>query len=66
MGVSAGMGTCGFVGPIGVFTEMGFTPTSIFGVLTVCIILPAVLSLVFSELMRKFGWIEYGDLKLDL
>ena len=65
-GVSAGMGTCGLVGPLGVFTDMGFTPTSVFGVLTVCIILPAVLSLVFSEIMRKFGLIEDGDLTLDL
>lgn len=65
-GVSAGMGTCGFVGPIGVFTDMGFTSTSIIGVLTVCIILPAILSLAFAEIMRKLGWIEYGDLKLDL
>ena len=65
-GVSAGMGTCGFVGPIGVFTDMSFTSTSVFGVLTVCIILPAVLSFVFSEIMRKLGYIEFGDLKLDL
>ena len=65
-GVSAGMGTCGLVGPLGVVTDMGFTPTSVFGVLTVCIILPAVLSLVFSEIMRKFGLIEDGDLTLDL
>ena len=65
-GVSAGMGTCGLVGPIGVFTDMGFTLTSVVGVIVVCIILPAVLSLVFSETMRKLGWIEYGDLKLDL
>ena len=66
MGVSAGMGTCGFVGPIGVFTDMGFTTMSVIGVLTVCIILPAVLSIVFAEIMRKLGWIEYGDLQLDL
>ena len=32
----------------------------------VCIILPAVLSLIFSEIMRKLGWIKQGDLKLDL
>ena len=65
-GVSAGMGTCGLVGPIGVFSDMGFTPMSVFGVLTVCIVLPAILSLVFSEIMRKLGWIEDGDLKLEL
>ena len=65
-GVSAGMGTCGLVGPLGVFTDMGFNATSIFGVLVVCIILPAVLSLVFSEIMRKMGWISTGDMALDL
>ena len=65
-GVSAGMGTCGLVGPIGVFADMGFTATSIVGVLLVCIVLPAILSLVFSEIMRKVGLIKYGDLKLEL
>ena len=65
-GVSAGMGTCGFVGPIGVFTDMGFNARSIFGVLVVCLILPALLSLLFSEIMRRLGWIKDGDLKLEL
>jgi uncharacterized membrane protein len=65
-GVSAGMGTCGLVGPIGVFTDMGYNATSVIGVLVVCIILPAVLSLVFSEIMRKYGWIKENDLKLEL
>jgi uncharacterized membrane protein len=65
-GVSAGMGTCGLVGPIGVFSDMGFTPTSVFGVLTVCIILPAILSLALSEIMRRLGWIDVGDMKLNL
>ena len=65
-GVSAGMGTCGFVGPIGVFTDMGFTVNSVVGVLLVCIVIPAVLSLIFSEIMRKLGYIKYGDMKLDL
>ena len=65
-GVSAGMGTCGLVGPIGVFTDMGFSARSIIGVLVVCIILPAALSLIFSEIMRKYGWIKEGDLALDL
>lgn len=65
-GVSAGMGTCGLVGPLGVFTDMGFTVTSVVGVLVVCIILPAVLSLAFSEIMRKVGWIKENDMKLEL
>ncbi len=65
-GVSAGMGTCGLVGPIGIIHDMGFTWQSVGGILLVCIVLPAVLSLVFSELMRKLGWIKQDDLKLDL
>ena len=65
-GVSAGMGTCGLVGQIGVFADMGFTPRSVFGVLLLCVVLPAVLSLVFSELLRKLGYIKDGDMKLAL
>ena len=65
-GVSAGMGTCGLVGPIGVFTDMGFNVRSVFGVLLICIILPACLSLAFSEIMRRLGWIKAGDYKLEL
>ncbi len=65
-GVSAGMGTCGLVGPIGIFSDMGFTGTSVIGVLLTCIILPALLSLVFSEILRRIGWIKQGDMKLDL
>ena len=65
-GVSAGMGTCGLVGPLGIFADMGFTARSAFGVLLVCFLLPAALSLLFSELLRKVGWIKDGDLRLDL
>jgi uncharacterized membrane protein len=65
-GVSAGMGTCGLVGPIGVFTDMGFNLNSVIGVITVCLVLPAVLSFAISEIMRKLGFIKFGDLKLDL
>ena len=65
-GVSAGMGTCGLVGPLGIFADMGFNANSIIGTVLLCIVLPAVLSLVFSEIMRKIGWIKAGDLKLDL
>ena len=65
-GVSAGMGTCGLVGPIGVITDMGFTVESVTGILVVCILLPALLSLLFSEILRKIGWIKLGDMKLDL
>ncbi len=65
-GVSAGMGTCGLVGPIGIFSAMGFNAGSVIGVLILCIAAPALLSLAFSEIMRKLGWIKEGDLKLEL
>ena len=65
-GVSAGMGTCGLVGPIGVFSDMGFSATSIIGVLLLCILLPAVLSLGFYAIMIKMGLVKSSDLKLEL
>ena len=69
-GVSAGMGTCGLVGPLGVITDMitnmSLNTKSIIGIILVCLVLPAILSLVFSEIMRKLGWIKENDLKLDL
>ncbi len=65
-GVNAGMGTCGLVGPIGIFSDMGFTAPSVIGVILLCIVLPAVLSLVFSEIMRKIGLIKENDLRLEL
>ena len=67
-GVAAGMGTCGMVGPIGVIDSMiGTTDspaTMWIGLLVVCIVLPAVLSLAFSELFYKIKWIKPGDMKL--
>ena len=65
-GVSAGMGTCGLVGPIGIFTAMGFDAISIVGVLVTCILLPAVLSLAFDYVLRRIGWIKDGDMALSL
>ncbi len=63
-GVSAGMGTCGFVGLIGVVTATPKTPLLWIGMILCCIILPAALALLFSEIMRKLGWIREGDMKL--
>jgi uncharacterized membrane protein len=65
-GVSSGMGTCGLVGPIGVFSDMGFNLNSVVGVILVCVVLPAALSLIFSEVMRRLGLIKHGDMALDL
>ena len=65
-GVNAGMGTCGLVGPIGIFVDMGFTLPSVIGVLLVCFILPAVLSYAINLGLRRLGWVKDGDMKLDL
>ncbi|MBE5971619.1 MAG: PTS sugar transporter subunit IIC [Lachnoclostridium sp.] len=63
----AGMGTCGLVGPIGVITAMPDGGTNMWiGILLVCFILPAILTYIFGEILRKTGWIKDGDLKLDL
>ena len=66
-GVSAGMGTCGMVGPLGIFADMGFNGSNVWvGVIVCCIVLPAVLSIIFNEIFRKLGIIKTGDYKLDL
>ena len=62
----AGMGTCGLVGPIGVYTAMDGGTQMWLGILLVCFILPAVLSFLLGEILRKINWIKDGDLKLDL
>jgi len=74
--VSSGMGTCGFVGQIGVYTgwlsdiasgaKAAITPMDWIGLVMICFVLPAVLSTVFCRMLRKWGWIREGDLKLDL
>ncbi len=74
--VSSGMGTCGFVGQIGVYTgwvndvasgtKAAITAMDWIGLALICFILPAVLSLLFCGLLRKWGWIRENDLKLNL
>ena len=64
-GVAAGMGTCGLVGPIGVIDSTEWSPMMWIGLVLVGILLPAILSLVFSEIMRKLGWIKKDDMLLS-
>ena len=73
--VSSGMGTCGMVGPIGVYTgwlndvaagvKAAVTPWDWAGMILLCFVLPAVLSVLFCQIERHLGWIREGDLKLD-
>ena len=74
--VSSGMGTCGLVGQIGVYTgwvtdvangtKAAITAMDWIGVVLICFLLPAILSLFFCNLLRKIGWIRENDLKLEL
>ena len=64
-GVSAGMGTCGMVGPIGVISASAHKPLTYIGLVLCCIVIPAAVSLIISEIMRKAKLISYGDLALD-
>ena len=63
-GVAAGMGTCGLVGPIGIYDAMGGGVMMWVGMIVLCLVLPAVLSVVFCEILRKIGWIKENDLLL--
>ncbi len=68
--VSSGMGTCGLVGQIGVYSGWvaegkAITAFDWIGLVLICFILPAILSYVFCRIERKLGWIKDGDLKLN-
>lgn len=63
---AAGMGTSGLVGQFGTWAVMAGERGVLMKILVLHFILPAGLSLLFSESMRKLGWIHEGDMKLDL
>ena len=72
--VSSGMGTCGLVGQIGVYTgwvadiaagtKTAITAFDWIGLVLICFVLPAILSWFFGNILRKIGWIKEDDLKL--
>ena len=66
----SGMGTAGLVGQINTYQDMvsqGGEPTVVLiKIIVLHIVLPAVLSLIISEFMRKKGMIADGDMKLDV
>ncbi|MCI6172891.1 MAG: PTS sugar transporter subunit IIC [Clostridiales bacterium] len=73
--VSSGMGTCGLVGQIGVYTgwvndiaagtKAAVTPFDWFGLLMISFILPAVLCPLINLGLRRLGWVKDGDMKLS-
>ena len=72
--ISSGMGTCGLVGQIGVYTgwvaeiEAGtreaFTAFGWAGLILSACVLPAIRALIFHAGVRKLGWVKDGDLKI--
>ena len=64
--VGAGMGTCGLVGQIGTFTDMGFTFDTLWKVVLLHIVLPAILAVVIDKVLRATGRIKDGDYKLEV
>ena len=70
--IHAGMGTCGLLGPIGIILGWfgGQYPDTVtafdwIGLMLVCFIIPALLTPILGELLRRIGWIKENDLKLD-
>ena len=67
--VSSGMGTCGFVGQIGVITgwaDKTATAMDWIGLVLISFVLPAILTWLIAVPLRKWGWIKENDLKLEL
>jgi hypothetical protein len=72
--ISSGMGTCGLVGPLGVYTgwvndiaagaKASITAMDWLGLILICFVLPAILSLIIHFFVRKAGWVKDGDLKI--
>src|SRR5690625_2044471 len=60
-----GMGTSGLVGQIMAFEAMGFSMNVFWSVLLLHIIAPAIISIVFTVILRKIGWIKPGDMKIS-
>lgn len=73
--ISSGMGTCGLVGQIGVYTgwvndvaaglKTSITAFDWVGLILISFVLPAVLCWALGIVCRRVGWIKEGDLKLD-
>ena len=72
--VSSGMGTCGLVGQIGVYTgwvadvasgvKHAVTAWDWTGLILISFVLPAVLCPLINHFCRKAGWVKDGDMTL--
>ena len=73
--INSGMGTCGMLGPIGIilgwYDKANGYPYEVtamdwIGLVLICFVLPAVLSVVFNFVLKKLGWVKDGDMTLVL
>ena len=72
--VSSGMGTCGLVGQIGVYTgwvqdvadgtRSAITALDWIGLIAISFVLPAILCSLMHMAIRHMGWVKDGDMKL--
>ena len=73
--VSSGMGTCGLVGQIGVYTgwlndiaagtKTAITASDWIGLIMISFILPAILCPLINAVLNRIGWVKAGDLALS-
>ena len=73
--VSSGMGTCGLVGQIGVYTgwmndieagsKTAVTAMDWVGLILISFVLPAVFCPLINMVVRKLGWVKDGDMTLS-
>jgi len=61
----SGMGTCGLVGQMTTLAAMGGSGDVLMKIAVLHFILPAIITFIISEIMRKYGWIKFGDQKLE-
>lgn len=74
--ISSGMGTCGLVGQIGVYTgwvadieagvKTAITAFDWAGLLLISFVIPAILTPIIGYFFRKYNLIKENDLKLDV
>lgn len=74
--ISSGMGTCGLVGQIGVYsgwlndiaagTKSAITVNDWTALILISFVLPAILSWMINLGLRKLGWVKDGDMKLEI
>ena len=72
--IASGMGTCGLVGPLGVYsgwiadiakgTKAGITSMDWLGLILISVVLPAILTILLHKAVKRAGWVKAGDQKL--